>query len=347
MTKPRDPPIPPDAKQRARIVHDLETNLLVEAGAGSGKTTALLQRMVALVSTGTADVGALAALTFTRKAAGELRERFQQRLEDAVRAEEEDTDSRHHLQKALDEIDQVFIGTIHAFCARLLRERPLEAGIDPGFQELTEETSRELTQRFWTIYLERLTDRDDPTLSVLLGVGLKPERLRDLFFTVSQQPDVHFPGDGGARPSLESIQNTSRRVEELMNEAEALLPADEPAKGWDNLQVRVRSLAYLRRVRDWTSDIPFFDALTLLCRRRSYTATQYKWGDDGAAKARAKALGESFTELVAPESDARKLLEDWQTHRYPLALALAGRAAEAWREERRRAGHLNFQDLLM
>ncbi|NNF25664.1 MAG: UvrD-helicase domain-containing protein, partial [Gemmatimonadetes bacterium] len=67
----------PDEEARLRIVEGLEENFLVEAGAGSGKTTAMVQRMVALVRTGACEVRHIAAVTFTRKAAAELRQRFQ------------------------------------------------------------------------------------------------------------------------------------------------------------------------------------------------------------------------------------------------------------------------------
>ena len=129
----RPRPLLPDEAERDRITGDLETDLLVEAGAGSGKTTALVSRMVALVRTGTAAVHEVAAVTFTRKAAGELRQRFQEALEKDGLAPERTSDQRHLLDRALQNIDQAFMGTIHAFCARLLRERPLEAGVDPAF----------------------------------------------------------------------------------------------------------------------------------------------------------------------------------------------------------------------
>ncbi|HBD99985.1 MAG TPA: hypothetical protein DC060_17525, partial [Gemmatimonadetes bacterium] len=128
----------PDAQARARISDDLDTNLLVEAGAGSGKTTELVARMVALVASGVATVDEIAAVTFTRKAAAALRERFQMHLEERVgEPSERDGDdlTRERLSTALDDIDRVFVGTIHAFCSRLLRERPLEVGLDPAFEE--------------------------------------------------------------------------------------------------------------------------------------------------------------------------------------------------------------------
>src|SRR5688572_32045699 len=77
--------LPPDQSARDRIVGALDRNLLVEAGAGSGKTTAMVERLVALILTGAATIDQVVAVTFTRKAAAELRERFQERLEAADR----------------------------------------------------------------------------------------------------------------------------------------------------------------------------------------------------------------------------------------------------------------------
>ena len=133
------PPLPDD-EARARIKSDLGTNLFVEAGAGSGKTTALVDRLVALISTGTAKVDEIAAVTFTRKAAAELRERLQTQVELTLNEQREvevqDDLIVGRLVNALDDIDRAFIGTIHSFCARLLRERPIDVGLDPGFEEL-------------------------------------------------------------------------------------------------------------------------------------------------------------------------------------------------------------------
>src|SRR5690606_11902821 len=127
-------PLLPDHDARERIRTDLDANLLVEAGAGAGKTTEMVRRMVALVRSGRAEVSQIAAVTFTRKAAAELRERFQTALEREFRAalDEREPERAERIDRALREIDRAFLGTIHAFCARLLRERPLDAGIDPA-----------------------------------------------------------------------------------------------------------------------------------------------------------------------------------------------------------------------
>ena len=147
-----------DQGARDRIESVLDRNLLVEAGAGSGKTTALVGRMVALIRAG-APAESLVAVTFTRKAAGELRERFQDDLERATRKAMRDGDEAAPLLgTALRDIDRVFMGTIHAFCARLLRERPLEAGLDPAFSELTAPRAGTLAREWWEGWLERLAN---------------------------------------------------------------------------------------------------------------------------------------------------------------------------------------------
>ena len=73
-----------DQRARDRIVSDLDRNLLVEAGAGSGKTHEMARRMAVGIATGVYQVEHMAAVTFTRKAAAELRGRFQLALEDQL-----------------------------------------------------------------------------------------------------------------------------------------------------------------------------------------------------------------------------------------------------------------------
>src|SRR5437016_986156 len=123
VTKPRSLP---DQEARDRIEAALDINLLVEAGAGSGKTESLARRMAAGIAAGVYEVESMAAVTFTRKAAAELRARFQLELEKRLGADD-DPARRERLQTALRHLERLFAGTIHAFCAHLLRERPVEA----------------------------------------------------------------------------------------------------------------------------------------------------------------------------------------------------------------------------
>src|SRR5450432_4097177 len=119
-----------DEQSRRTIREELLTNILVEAGAGSGKTQMLAERMAAGVASGVYHVEHMAAVTFTRKAASELRGRFHLALEGELHEGRglplsgltADPERIARVQSALSNLERFFAGTIHSFCARLLRE---------------------------------------------------------------------------------------------------------------------------------------------------------------------------------------------------------------------------------
>jgi ATP-dependent helicase/nuclease subunit A len=133
-----------DQPARDRIRTDLDTNLVVEAAAGTGKTTELVRRIIATIKTGRARLDRIVAVTFTDAAAGELK----LRLRAAIERERQELDTpqvaRDNLNGALPQLEEARIGTIHSFCADLLRERPVEAGIDPMFEVAADDVVRPL-----------------------------------------------------------------------------------------------------------------------------------------------------------------------------------------------------------
>ena len=108
---------------------------MLEASAGTGKTRVLVERYVNLLRAGV-DPDHILAITFTRKAAAEMRERIIERLREASRLSEFD---RARWRELKDRLGDIAISTIDAFCLSLLREFPLEADIDPGF-DLADDT---------------------------------------------------------------------------------------------------------------------------------------------------------------------------------------------------------------
>jgi ATP-dependent helicase/nuclease subunit A len=134
-----------DQRVRDRIRTDLDTTLIVEAAAGTGKTTALVNRIVAAIESGRAPLNRMVAVTFTEKAAGELKLRLRSEIEQA-RSAAPDERRRDYLTDALRQLEEARIGTIHAFCAELLRERPIEARVDPLFEMAPEDSAGELLQ---------------------------------------------------------------------------------------------------------------------------------------------------------------------------------------------------------
>ena len=132
-----------DAAERARIRTSLDESLLVEAAAGTGKTSELVTRIVNVLATGRARVDELLAVTFTEKAAGELKLRLLEGLERARHAPPDNAESRiaerlRNVEHAIAHLEEAQVSTIHGFCADLLHERPVEAGVDPRFEVLAD-----------------------------------------------------------------------------------------------------------------------------------------------------------------------------------------------------------------
>ncbi|MBS0278593.1 MAG: UvrD-helicase domain-containing protein, partial [Proteobacteria bacterium] len=151
-----------DAGAREKIRHALDESLIVEASAGTGKTTELIQRIVNVLASGRAKIQGIVAVTFTNKAAGEMKLRLRQELDKArQRAPGEEA---HNLEDALERLEEATIGTIHAFCGQILRERPVEACVDPAFQEVTEGESWRVYQRVFRAWIQRKLDEESPAL---------------------------------------------------------------------------------------------------------------------------------------------------------------------------------------
>ena len=141
-----------DQAAREAIAHDLDHTLFVEAGAGTGKTSALVARLVALVQRG-APLTQIAAITFTEAAAAELRERVREALGAAATSGEPGAD---RCADALAHFDDTTISTLHAFAQRVLAEFPVEAGLPPGFEVLDDiQASIDFAER-WARFLDRL-----------------------------------------------------------------------------------------------------------------------------------------------------------------------------------------------
>ena len=123
-------PVLVDDAARNRIRTSLDESLLVEAAAGTGKTTELVARIVNVLATGKARVDQLLAVTFTDKAAGALKLRLREGLEQARLEMGHGADqvgSVRNVEHAIAHLEEAQVSTIHGFCADLLREHPVEA----------------------------------------------------------------------------------------------------------------------------------------------------------------------------------------------------------------------------
>ncbi len=324
-----------DGEARRAIEQELETTFLVEAGAGTGKTTSLVRRMVALLREGKTRTDRLATVTFTRKASAHLREMFQLSLEEAYRGEA-DSERRKRLGDALRDLDRCFIGTIHSFCARLIRERPLEAGVDPEFEEMEESADRAFRRAFWDDYVQRMFVEEKPVLQELAGLGINLDDLRSTYEVISNYPDVVPAATPVPKPNL---AHARKEVTRFLTSVERELPETVPHKGWDRLQLVLRRALRLKRILDFNADANLVRLMEAL--DQTGKMTQNRWPH----KRRVTELKHRFDALR--DTVVRPALDGWREYLHPILLSAVRPGAEDLRRRRLASGQLNFQDLLI
>ena len=174
---------PQDQGVRDVVSADLADTLFVEAGAGSGKTTVLVNRVCALIESGV-DVRAIAAITFTEKAASELRVRVREKL-----ASQPPTAV---VDDALATLGDAPMSTLHAFARRLLTEHGVAVGVPPHFEVLDTVEEAIYLEQQWRRLAGELFDEDGPLATVVsraAELGLRPKGVRDIVIALHESHD--------------------------------------------------------------------------------------------------------------------------------------------------------------
>ncbi len=343
-----------DAHARGLIANALDDTLVVEAAAGTGKTTELVNRIVRILSTGRTRVEHIVAVTFTEKAAGELKLRLREALE-RERAAVSDLDARDRLDAALGSLEEAHVSTIHGFCAELLRERPVEAGVDPLFAVLTEGQSERMFEEAFSGWLQaQLADPPEGVRRALrrsnaasFGAA-RPrqdgpvDRLRRAAWDLAQWRD--FPAPWTRRP-FDRVGETQRLAEVL--HAFARL-TEHPSYARDYLYLDTAPARHLSQEIAIGSDEPDYDGwearLVDLSRDRNFARARHGRGPgyrQGVARvAVVEALDAFRAHLDGFRLDADADLAALLQHE------LSG-AVQRYEELKARAGALDFLDLLL
>jgi ATP-dependent exoDNAse (exonuclease V) beta subunit len=237
-----------DAEARRKIREALDTTLIVEAAAGTGKTTELIHRILSVLATTTVTMTQIVAVTFTEKAAGELKLRLREELEKTRRAADDEV-VRQRLDGALEHLEEAHVNTIHGFCAELLRERPVEAGVDPLFTVLTEPQADRLYTRAFRGWLQQALS--DPPEGVRRAL-----RRSSGFSAASGRAAAGFAGDG----PIDRLCNAGRALAETRDFTQPWLrpPFDRDA-AIDRLIEGVHRLANLTAKPTFERDNLFVD----------------------------------------------------------------------------------------
>jgi len=173
--------------EQRRAVERRDGSLLVRAGAGTGKTTVLVERFVLAVTEDEVGVESILAITFTEKAAAEMRTRVRRRFLDLGRREEARAS------------ESAWISTIHGFCSRVLRAHALSAGIDPDFRVLDELESERLAADAFDGALEQFMGDGSEPDRIEMVAAYRPDPLRDMVRTAYS----HLRSRGERHPRLD------------------------------------------------------------------------------------------------------------------------------------------------
>lgn len=275
-----------DAISRDRIISEMNKNFFVEAGAGSGKTTMLVNRMVAMVESGI-DISKICAITFTKAAAGEFYNRFQKLLsqranpdfqyEDKAYAGQlpKPTDeTRAYCEAALKDIDLCFMGTIDAFCNVVLSEHPSDAKIPSDATIISdEEMETILNQEYVRLFNG---EYGDEMQQYAIGFAQVHRDPRDTFVTIMKQfvdrRNIHFNYVETSPINVdEKYKSQADSVRQLIR-----ICTNHPEVVNDGPACSQKAMAALQRnaktlFRKWSYDLGgVIQALNALCGLRIY-----------------------------------------------------------------------------
>lgn len=352
-----------DAPERTRIANDLGSTLVVEAAAGTGKTTALVERVLSLLRTGTATLasgtGDLVAVTFTEKAAGEMKLRLRTEIERArtvAAAGNGDPKRRiekERLDRALEQLEAARIGTIHAFCADILRERPVEAAIDPLFEVAAEDEQDRLYEDAFTVWFQATLARpssDVPGVSRVLRRATRERdqdgpkaALRKSGRALVEQRDFPTPYEAPVFDRARSIDAAVDRLKELVK----VRPKGFPDSWLTKSLVEIERVLYEIERRE-EAEPRDHDAVEASLRALQRSRL---WGWKGSGQWFNRAEGILRQDVLDARANAREHLDEvLSAADAELAAQLHGELwgiVDAYESAKARSGKLDFLDLLL
>ncbi|MGC0272219.1 UvrD-helicase domain-containing protein [Pseudactinotalea sp. Z1739] len=333
-----------DQSVRDRITTDTASTLFVNAGAGSGKTRALVDRIATLVLHDGVSMAHIAAVTFTEKAGAELRDRLRSRFQQAWRAEPIDDETQLHRDRAaaaLDELDRAAVGTLHSFAQRILTEHAIAAGLPPLVEVMDEVASSVAFEDRWSQILTELLDDESMEPALLLGMaaGLKidthiPSLARALgndWDLIADRILPHPP----ARVVVPDTSGVRRQAIDVLDLAEHCTDAEDNL--FKRFPVLTSATHALRTARDDAAQVAALQQLAGL-KFGPRTGNSRNWSCDiNEVRAAGTALVEDAQRAIAKVLDRCLRAVTYWTAERVLAAAM----------ERRRDGRLEFHDLLV
>jgi ATP-dependent helicase/nuclease subunit A len=337
-----------DQHARDQIRKDLDRNMVVEAAAGTGKTSELVQRIIAVLARGRASIDQVIAVTFTEKAAGELKLRLRSDLERA-RVQSNDSKRRRYLEEALAHLEEARASTIHALCADLLRERPVEAQIDPEFEVMTEVQSQGLYRQAFRLWFQRRLENLPEGIRRFLRRRSRDSATEALFNAGCELADWRDFPTRWRRDPFEREQEIDRLVEQLDAFADV---TKDPGSAANMLFVDtapIRSIsAEIRSVEATQArDHDGLEAMFLsLVKDREYD--QFRKPHKGYARYKEKVSREDIlTAHAALLTAVQTFVQQANADLAPLLQAELAESVSEYQTLKEQSGQLDFLDLLV
>ena len=335
---PDGPPLDHDA--RVRIAAALDETMFAVAGAGSGKTRHLVERVLHVLLSGRARIDQLAVITFTEAAAAELRERIAEELDHVVIAFD-DPVATQRAKDALSTLDGAAITTLHGFARRILSRFPLEAGLPPTFDVLDEARSLADLDEHWVDSVDALLadQRRAQAVQWVIVAGASLGKLRAIVRRMGENWDrlvsVERGTDARELPRLDAsaVTRPLRRALEL---APCCTDADD------------KLLAHLAHLRTYVAHLERADGDELQLLRMLLWPPQRL---PARGKGTARAWGGRKPDVVALLEEAETARSSAASHAVGAAMEVVGDAlaelAVASARRRQREGRVQFHDLLV
>jgi ATP-dependent exoDNAse (exonuclease V) beta subunit len=340
-----------DLPERERIRTSLDESLVVEAAAGTGKTTELVRRLVNVLAEGRGKVEAVAALTFTEKAAGELKLRLRAMLEEARTAARAGTARHACLEGAIARLEEARISTIHGFCKDLLQERPVEARVDPRFEILDDAEAQALYGEAFGRWLEGALEKPPEGVRRALRRGMRrrsdespADRLRAAGWALTGWRDLRAPWrrpewtrEAAIDALIERVHALAARLGACSGKADALY-----RKTW-RLRRLSADVVISERVQPRDHDA-LEAALVELAEDRDFRSP-------GKGTARAFGGQAALEEILLRHAELAAALDGFAQHANADLAALLhaelGTTIDAYERLKARAGRVDFFDLLL
>jgi ATP-dependent helicase/nuclease subunit A len=210
-----------------RAIETLERDCVVTAGPGAGKTRVLVERVINIVRQGRADLSQIVAITFTKKAANEMKERIRRALADLARRSSKRAEARRW-ESLKRQLEFATISTIHGFCSGVLRAQPVQARVDPAFATLDEYDSRLLLREAVEATVAELIDQQD-AVAARLVIGYQRgafiselarlyEAIRSLGLTIEQVEQQTLHNTKSAAAYTEALDTLRGHLDDILNQ---------------------------------------------------------------------------------------------------------------------------------